>query len=642
MDATEVAALRAEVERLHQRVAELEQRSSHDLATFFASLLQALPAVVVWFDSELKIRFVSHLVPGLREEDVVGKPALDFINAEDRERALATTRQALRTGETGSYETTGPGPHGQLRRYRVFVTPAPSSDGSVGGCFVALDISRLIEQERALAEVEQKLRIALSSTGVGLWTWDIASGEVLWDDGMRRVMGRTEPLDLPAYLEHAAHPNDREAIRLSGEHALASGRFEPVTHRIVRPDGEVRWVLAMGEVQCDPSGRPLRFMGGNLDITAQRDLEEQLRLAHKMEAVGRLTAGVAHNFNNMLMVVMPSLDLLRRVVPESHAALLDHAAGASERAADMVRKLMTFAGQRRRVDPGICDAGDLAVRITAMCERTFDRHIALTCETADSELRVRADEGDLEQVVMNLLLNARDAVLDANREHPRIETWVTRHEDDPRLPGAGPLVVIVVKDNGSGMSEQAKSHAFEPFFTSKDVGRGTGLGLATSYAIARDLGGLIELESTLGAGTTVTVLLPASGPVLRQLPSDPLPPPAPANASVLVIDDEPLILRLVAQALTDLGYRVQTAGDDSTALALLEHERVDVILLDRSMPGTPGTALLGSLRALAPSAKIAYFTGQEVSPEALAEVDAVIQKPVRVTELARALAELSG
>jgi CheY-like chemotaxis protein len=217
-----------------------------------------------------------------------------------------------------------------------------------------------------------------------------------------------------------------------------------------------------------------------------------------------------------------------------------------------------------------------------------------------------------------------------------------RHEDDPRLPGAGAVVVIVVKDNGSGMSELAKSHAFEPFFTSKDVGRGTGLGLATSYAIARDLGGLIELESTLEVGTTVTVLLPASNPVLRQLPSDPPPPPAPANARVLVIDDEPLILRLVAQALTDLGYGVETAGDGATALARLERDTVDVILLDRSMPGTPGAALLASLRALAPSAKIAYFTGQEVSPEAQAEVDAVIQKPVRLTDLARALAALSG
>ncbi|MBI3201649.1 MAG: response regulator [Myxococcales bacterium] len=642
MAASEVADLQSEVARLHRRVAELEQRSSHDLATFFASLLQALPAVVVWFDAELKIRFVSNLVAGLREEDVVGKPALDFVSDDTRSLALATIQHSLSTGETGSYETIGPGPHDQPRRYKVFVTPAPSSDGSVGGCLVALDISVLVERERALAEAEQKLRIALASTKLGLWSWEMATGEVLWDEGMRQVMGRTEPLDLPAYVELAAHPDDRAAVRESGEQALATGQFDPVTHRIVRPDGEVRWVLSMGELQSDASGRPVRFVGGNLDITGQRDLEERLRLAHKMEAVGRLTAGVAHNFNNMLMVVMPSLDLLRKVVPVSHATLLDHAAGASERAADMVRKLMTFAGQRRRVAPGLCDVGELARRITSMCERTFDRHIALRCEIAPDGLRVRADEGDLEQVVMNLLLNARDAVLEAGREHPVIEISVTSREGDPRLPGTAPLVAVVVQDNGAGMSDLAMSHAFEPFFTSKDVGRGTGLGLATSYAIARDLGGLIELDSTLGVGTTATVLLPASTTVLRQLPTEPPPPPAPANASVLVIDDEPLILRLVAESLAELGYRVHTADSGGAALAVLEREPVAVILLDRSMPGTPGSALLASLRARAPRSKIAYFTGQEVAPAEQAEVDAVIQKPVRVTELARILAGLSS
>ncbi len=282
MAASEVADLQSEVARLHQRVAELEQRSSHDLATFFASLLQALPAIVVWFDAELKIRFVSNLVAGLREEDVIGKPALDFVSDDTRSLALATIQHSLSTGETGSYETIGPGPHDQPRRYKVFVTPAPSSDGSVGGCLVALDISVLVERERALAEAEQKLRIALASTKLGLWSWEMATGEVLWDEGMRQVMGRTEPIDLPAYVDLAAHPDDRAAVRASGERALATGHFDPVTHRIVRPDGEVRWVLSMGELQCDASGAPVRFVGGNLDITGQRDLEERLRLAHKM------------------------------------------------------------------------------------------------------------------------------------------------------------------------------------------------------------------------------------------------------------------------------------------------------------------------------------------------------------------------
>jgi PAS domain S-box-containing protein len=640
MEEAEEEALRSELDRLHRRVEELERRSSRDLATLLGSVLQALPAVVLWFDADLTIRFVSHLMPGLREDDVVGRPALDFIPPEDHPRARETIEAALRTGVVGSYETTGPGPHGTQRRYRVFVSPAPFADGTSGGCFIALDISDIVRRERALAETEQKLRIALASTKLGLWSWDVASGEVLWDERMRQLMGRDEPVDLTRYTELAVHPDDRAAVRRSGQSAVATGRFEPVLHRIIRPDGAVRWLLSLGELERDASGRPVRFTGGNLDVTEQRELEEQLRRAQKMEAVGRLTAGVAHNFNNMLMVVMPSLDLLARVVPDSHATVLDHARDASERAADMVRKLMTFAGQRRRVDPGLCAPGQLARRLTSMCERTFERHITLRCEVADETLRVRAEESDLEQVLMNLLLNARDAVVEAGREAPQIEVSVTRHHD-PRVAATDGGVVVSVRDDGAGMSAHARSHAFEPFFTTKPVGRGTGLGLATSYAIVRDLGGLIELDSTPGAGTTVRVLLPASPPAPEPSAVAPAAAVVPAGATVLVIDDEPMIVRLVIESLEELGYRAFGAADRNEAQAVLERQPVEVILLDRSLPGGPGTRLLPSLRAWAPRARIAYFTGQEVAPDERAAVDGVVQKPVSIEELARAVAELA-
>jgi len=631
----------SEVERLRRRIAELERSSERELAVFLEALLVALPAVVVRFDSALRIRFVSQLVPGLREEDVLGAPALDFIAAEDRERARATIETALQTGETGGYETVGPGPNGERRTYQVFVTPAREPDGSMGGCFVAIDTSGLHARERALAESEQKLRIALASTKLGLWSWDVGSGEVLWDDRMHQIMGRDEALTLPEYVEQAVHPEDREAIRQGGERMMASGRFEAMPHRILRPDGEVRWMLTVGEVEPDTNGRAARLMGGNLDITEQRGLEDQLRRSQKLEAVGRLTAGVAHNFNNMLMAILPSLELLRRVVPPTHTALLDDATAASERAAEMVRKLMTFAGQRRPLPPRACDAGGLAQHLMDMCARTFDRHIGLHCSRPAEPLFVEADAADLEQVLMNLLLNARDAVLEAQTARPRIELLATLGDADPRGADGGGVVVLRVTDNGSGMSELAKQHAFEPFFTSKEVGQGTGLGLATSYAIVRDLGGHIEIDSTPGAGTTVTVTLPLTTAPAREEPNVRPGRLDAKGVRVLVIDDEPLIRRLTQQVLEEAGCRVRLASDGAQALAALERELADVILLDRSMPGMPGASLLANLRRLAPRARVAYFTGEDVPAAERAAVDAVISKPIHIAELERTIGDLA-
>lgn len=625
-----------EIQRLRRRIAELDDRPGHTAAVLEA-LLRALPGVVMRFDSDLRIDFVSRIFPGMNEAQVLGTDALSFIPKEDHARARATIQRVLRTGEPDGYFTTGPGPHGEERRYQVFVSPC-DTDETAGGCFVALDVTEALEGERALAESERRLRIALASTKLGVWSWNLVTGELLWDEGMKQAMGRTEGLTLSEYVELAVHPDDRESVRAHGRRSMESGHFEPLTHRIVRPDGEVRWMLSVGEVEKDEQGRPVHVMGGNLDITEQRSLEEQLRRAQKLESVGLLTSGVAHNFNNMLMTVMPSLELLRTVVPSTHVDLLDEALAASERAADMIRKLMTFTGQRPLGAASSCDVGALTARLVAMCERTFDRHIRLSYERSHTNLFVMAAASDLEQVLLNLLLNARDAVLDSRREAPRIDVHVRSVREDPRLPGVHPLVVVQVRDEGIGMSGHVKQHAFDPFFTSKEVGRGTGLGLATTYAIVRDLGGCIELDSVEGVGTTATLVLPAADESPAH--AAPVPTPTKAEGRVLIVDDEPAIRRVVSQILEEQGFLVASASDGPTAFAELARHAYDVILLDRSMPGAPGKALLGELRRLAPNAKIAYFTGQNVPGVERDEVDAVLAKPARVDELLEVVAEL--
>lgn len=630
--------LQQEVDRLKARIAELERASAREPAHFLEALLRALPAVVLRFDPDLKLRFTSRLVPGLTEAQVLGAPALEFIPAADRDRARAIIDTTLRTGEVGFYQTTGPGPDGQARQYDVFIAPVAEADGRVGGCFVALDISAVQEQHRALLDSERSLRLAREAAGIGLWTWDLATNELLWDEQMKQLMGRAEALPLPDYVEQVVHPDDRDEVRKGGERTFTTGRFDSVVHRILKPDGEVRWMVTVGEVERDVEGKPVRLMGANFDVTEQRNAEEQLRRAQKLETIGRLTAGVAHNFNNMLTVMLPNLDLLRPHVPAAQQSLVDDTADAAARAADMVKKLMTLAGQRRPAAPAVCDVAALTRRIVGMCERTFERHIELRVQVDAAEPCTRAGAGDLEQVLMNLLLNARDAVLERRDATPRIEVTVADAPADVRLPGAERVLELRVRDNGAGMSAEALKHAFEPFFTSKEVGRGTGLGLPTCDAIVRDLGGRIELESATGRGTTVSVLLPGcAAPELAEAARGAAR--TEAHRRVLLVDDEALVRRVVERALGEAGYAVRAAADGAEALAAVTKEPADLILLDRSMPGVPGAALVGALRAAAPKARVVYFSGEDVPADERGVVDGVIQKPVRVDEL---LATVSG
>lgn len=609
-------------------------------SAFLSALVAALPAYVVRFDDQLRILYVSREQPGYPPEHFVGRPALDFIPPGDHEQARRCVREAWESGEPRSYETLGPGPGGGWAPYHVIVTPIRRADGRREGCFVALDTSTLRRQERAIEDSERRLRIALTATGLGLWTWDLATNEVLWDDRMRAAMGREHPLTLPEYVSVAVHPEDRPLVEGGGARAMASGRFEPVAHRVLRPDGEVRWMLTVGEIEMDASGKPVRLMGGNLDVTEQRRLEEELRHAQKLEAVGRLTAGVAHNFNNMLMALLPSIELLREVVPASHLELIDDALGTAERAADLVRKLMTFAGQRRARTSGPCDLSALVHRVAAMCQRTFGPAIVLAAEDVAPGVLVATEEADLEQVLMNLLLNARDAVNDAGRPLARIEVALRLGATTAGGEVEGRHAVLSVRDDGTGMSEEALQHLFVPFFTSKGVGRGTGLGLATSYAVARGLGGRIDVDSTPDRGTTVSVVLPtADAP--RAKPESIRPSQrAPGRARVLLVDDEPLVRKVIPEVLALEGCDVRAVGDADAAREEARREPPDVFLLDRSLPGGGGPNLLEELRELAPGARFVWFTGQDVSPEEGALADAIVLKPVRGAELARVLAEL--
>ncbi len=376
------------------------------------------------------------------------------------------------------------------------------------------------------------------------------------------------------------------------------------------------------------------------DVIARKQLEEQLRQAQKMEAIGELTAGIAHNFNNLLTAIIPSIQIARREATGVAAERLREAEHAAGRAAELVRQLMVFArrdGANRPRQHVV--VRDLIAHTVNMCRSTFDRSLDVDVLGGNEMAVVAGDGGQLEQVFLNVCLNARDALSASGKSERAIRIELDTLPNDDEGPGAA-WVRVRISDNGSGMSSDVRARIFEPFFTTKEVGRGTGLGLATAYAIVADHGGKLFCESVLGAGTTFTVLLPASSASVPEDRAVPLRHGA-GTETVLVIDDERLVRNTVRGVLEPMGYTVREASDGESGLSLFQRERdhVDVVLLDASMRRASGETVFANLVAEASTAKVVLFTEYRTMP-APEGAAGTLQKPFAVEELLHVVREV--
>ncbi len=628
-----VRALEAEVAELRGQLAAV-RAPLPDAAAFLETLLGVVPAFIIRTDGELRILYINRLQSPATVENVVGRDMFDFLDPSSISSARACIANVLATGIPGTYEAIGMAPGGGIAHYETFVTPLAAPSGKPGVCLVAVDVTRHLTRDLALQRSEEQLRVAIEATGIGLWSWTPATNAVHWYPRTHEVYGRAKAVDLLAYIDELAHPDDREMLRGSTAASVAGGPFSGPIHRIITDDGSVRWILTRGFTELDANGHPARMIGGSLDITQQHELEEQLRHAQRLDAVGQLTAGVAHNFNNMLTVMVGTLEVLAKRSSEQNRTLIDAALDSALRSAEMVRQLMTFAGQRAPVDRGPHQIGTVIEQVVAMCRNTFDRRIGLACAIAPGLPWVRCSPNEIEQVVMNLLVNARDAVADSPRATQLISITV---EAVPDPAGSRtPSVCVTVTDDGIGMTDDVAQRAFDPFFTTKTVGRGTGLGLTTSYAIVRELHGSITCTSTPRAGTTIKVIVP--GTDRAQAVVAPARASTPARRRVLLVDDDADVRSAVSCLLASEGFGVDAVASGEAGLAhLATSEPLDVILLDRSMPGAAGETFVPRFRELAPSVPILMFSGQAVGPAIAALVDCVIQKPISGTALVEAI-----
>jgi PAS domain S-box-containing protein len=414
----------------------------------------------------------------------------------------------------------------------------------------------------------------------------------------------------------------------------------PVRWRHRWKDGTVR--------EVEVTSHPLRFAGRAArlalvrDVTEQRRLEEQLRQSQKMEAVGQLAGGVAHDFNNLLTAILGHLDLARRCPPADAPPLLRAAERAAGRAAELTAKLLGFARQGQ-LQLGPVALGEVAQEVGALLRRTIDPRIAVEVAASERLWSVRADAGHMHQVLMNLCVNARDAMPQGGALRIEAANVTLDRRPDGR---SGRFVRLSVSDTGRGMTEEVRARIFEPFFTTKGPGKGTGLGLAMVYGIVHQHGGWVECDSRPGSGARFDVFLPRLGQAAEPSPppTTPAAPSALGGATVLLVDDEEALRGLGRAVLARQGCRVLEAEDGEKALEVYRGEpgRVDLVVLDLTMPKLSGADTLKRLVALDPRARVLLCSGYakgQAADLACEQVAGFLPKPYRPVELLLAVAQ---
>ena len=476
------------------------------------------------------------------------------------------------------------------------------------------------EQARQLADeqrraAEDRFRQLAETIQQVFWMTD-AHGTLLYvSPAFETIFGRpcASVAEDPAVWMDAVHPDDRERVEQAAYARLRRGDYDEV-YRIVRPDGAVRWIRDRAFHVYDDAGLVHRLVGTAADVTEQRQLEEQLQQAQKMEIVGRLAGGVAHDFNNLLTVINGMADLILGDLAEDHPTRPDlvQIRQAGERAAALTGRLLAVS-RRQILKPEIVDLSAIVAGLRDMMQRLVGEEVALVLELAPGLASVKADPGQVEQVLLNLVVNARDAMPDGGTLTIETRTVELDAIYAAEHPGTrpGPHAMLAVRDTGVGMDESVRRRIFEPFFTTKAQGKGTGLGLSMVYGIVKQSGGSIWFHSEPGHGSRFTIYLPHVGgaPVSR-----PMPPPAAGargHETILVVEDELPLRELAARILSTAGYTVLQAANVTDALALLagRPEPVDLVFTDVVMPGMNGRELVARLSVLRPAMRVLYTSG---------------------------------
>ncbi len=501
----------------------------------------------------------------------------------------------------------------------------------------------VVDRTADLEATRDGLEVALEAAGMGSWDIDIVTGltrRTLRHDEIFGYATKLDHWDVESFLAHV-DPAQRDATRAAFDEALVSGALD-IECSITTADGRNRCIVAKGRVRYGADGNAIRMTGVVSDITDRRDADMQLAQAQKMDAIGQLTGGVAHDFNNLLTPIVGSLDLIRRrhKDDEKTQRMIGGALQAADRAATLTQRLLSFA-RRQALQPRAVDIGKLIDGIVDLIRRSLGASITVVLDIPEHLSSARVDPNQLELALLNLAINARDAMPGGGRLTLGVSEASVEGRNALGLKGGG-YVRLVVADTGSGMDQATLARATEPFFSTKGVGKGTGLGLSMVHGLAAQSGGTLKLESVPGTGTTIELWLPASaetGVEPAKLVAEPVV--AERAATVLLVDDEELVRSATAEMLRDIGYSVIELASASQALsAIRAGVDADILVSDYVMPGMTGGQLINELRATGIRIPTLLVTGYAATGEDVPGDVTRLAKPFRQVDLAARVNEL--
>jgi signal transduction histidine kinase/CheY-like chemotaxis protein len=565
-----------------------------------------------------------------------------FVDLLDR---VYASGEALRATQMTFHVDDASGLQGEDRILDFVYQPLTNARGEVTGIFCeGADVTDRARVEAELRQREQELRIALNAGGFGTWTHNFGSNALTTSPIYRTMFGFDPNLRLTyADLLSRVHPDDLERRQAALDMSLSQHCDYKVDYRIMTTSREVRWLSVWGQWSYDPDGAPLVLSGVSADITERKTLEEELRClnedlerrvlarteelqkaeaalrqAQKMEAVGQLTGGIAHDFNNLLMGISGSLELVQTRLAQDRLDTLpryiEAARSAVARAAALTQRLLAFS-RRQTLDPGAVELNRLVGGMEDLIGRTVGPDIEMSVTSAPDLWRTLVDSHQFENALLNLCINARDAMPDGGlltieTENKTVEVRSAVSWDLP----VGDYTCLSVTDTGCGMSPEVISRAFDPFFTTKPLGQGTGLGLSMIYGFVRQSGGEVRIYSEVGRGTTVCIYLP------RFHGDTEVSPPSLVSRglgmeghgeTVLVVDDEAMVRMLISEVLQDAGYLTIEVEDGPAGMNVLQsNKRIDLLITDVGLPGgMNGRQVADAARVLRPELKVLFVTG---------------------------------
>jgi PAS domain S-box-containing protein len=528
---------------------------------------------------------------------------------------------------------------------------------------IVLDMTARKQAEEALRVTEERLRLAQEAAGLGIWDWDIATGAIRWSEQNFRLHGIAPENGPPTYeiWRMAIHPEDRDRANAVVTEALATGREYEAEYRVVLRDGTMRWLLGQGRVFLDEANRPARMVGINFDITERRnaatnlaqmneELERrvaertaQLVQAQKMEIFGQMTGGVAHDFNNLLAVVLSNMELLRKRLPADPVTkrLVDGAVAGAERGAALTQRMLSFA-RRQELRLDAVDLPALVAGMDNMLTRTLGPGVEIATKFEPGLPQVQADTNQLELALLNLAVNARDAMPLGGTMTVSARRAEVPSDGGPLSLTPGEYGVLMVSDTGIGMDAATLARATEPFFTTKGPGQGTGLGLPMVFGLAAQSKGALNLISHPGVGTTVELWLPrATVALATSRESVATGVPDLQSFNVLLVDDDALIGMSTQMSLEDLGHSVIVALSGERALSILrDGAAVDIVVTDQAMPGMTGLELVAKIKSEWPALPVLLATGYDELP--VGNDTPRLMKPYKQETLAARLGEMVG